>query len=58
MTMTILMRMKMTVTNGMIKIMAAGWNNGTKSPDVVKENISRGMVVYWIQRKEGKQKQD
>jgi hypothetical protein len=27
------------------------WNSGIRWPDEVKENISRGMVVYWIQRK-------
>lgn len=27
------------------------WNSGRRWNDEVKENISRGMVVYWIQRK-------
>lgn len=27
------------------------WNKGVKWPDEVKENISRGMIVYWIRRR-------
>jgi len=30
------------------------WNRGISWPNEVKENISRGMVVYWIQKKESK----
>jgi hypothetical protein len=29
------------------------WNRNKPWPDIVKENISRGMIAYWIQRKEG-----
>lgn len=28
------------------------WNNGLEWPDTVKENISKGMIVYWIRRKQ------
>jgi hypothetical protein len=28
------------------------WNNGLEWPDEVKKNISRGMIAYWIQRKQ------
>lgn len=29
------------------------WNNGRRWPDEVRENISKGMVVYWVRRKNG-----
>ena len=35
--------------------MAAGWNKGIKCPIEVKENISRGMIAYWILKKEGRE---
>lgn len=28
------------------------WNNGLEWPEEVKENISNGMIAYWIERKE------
>ena len=33
------------------------WNNGKEWPDYVKENISRGMIVYWIRRKQEQNKE-
>lgn len=33
------------------------WNNGLYWPNEVRENISRGMIVYWQQRKEQQQQQ-
>lgn len=28
------------------------WNNGLEWPDEVKENISKGMILYWQQQRQ------
>jgi hypothetical protein len=33
------------------------WNSGLSGDNEVRQNISKGMIAYWIQRKEQKQMQ-